>query len=708
MQACSCPYCRRPLRYSQLRHDAVLQAQLDALQVRCPNAPAGCGALMARGRVAEHLRVECPSQPAACEHCGLVALRRELAGHAAECPDRPVPCANAAAGCGALVPASAMDLHLAASCEWQPAACSGYAAAAGGANATAAGAGATEYGTLPDDDGGCLPAAELRLAEGGYASLFEALTDDPAAAASAPAAAAAEAGGEEAAQGAEGSDWEDGIELGLPGCSGRLGVAGLVADEAADAAWRTVLNLGLVEAMSSGDSLGAGLPARSIYMGLLRAWAAVARYMDDIQDRWWEGRDARAGPEQQQQQQQQQPVSPSAGDASRRQHRHHGIAVGAGRGHAQHAHGHSSRTAAAVAAAYAAVQQQPRPQRRRFPLAVSGPAGGASQGLDQDEREELWDDIGQLGVHEALASIGARASCALWGRAAGGRGGERVGALADLSVACVVRDIEMAREEEREDAAAAARRGHRRRGGDGRAGGGDGAAASDEVAAIARVVEGFRGLPAAPGMHALAWGPALGSGGGGADGGDGTAAAARALARLRKRIPAPGGRGAAPLAVTAEFLSARLLLDHFMAERIETTGIPTTNAHITHGWRAYWAPSLLRLAASRAPSAALTWRALSAANDMASRLAGRVLSLMSSTMFDAGANAVEVSGDSVLAALRLALPAPLFDAAAPRARAAMARFRDVECDDISSVTWARLAQQLGLTFETLVSLLALV
>jgi hypothetical protein len=310
MQACSCPYCRRPLRYSQLRHDAVLQAQLDALQVRCPNAPAGCGALMARGRVAEHLRVECPSQPAACEHCGLVALRRELAGHAAECPDRPVPCANAAAGCGALVPASAMDLHLAASCEWQPAACSGcggsvarrewrrhalrdcparrdcphrpygcsfsgpldqlhqhlapggcsYAAAAGGANATAAGAGATEYGTLPDDDGGCLPAAELRLAEGGYASLFEALTDDPAAAASAPAAAAAEAGGEEAAQGAEGSDWEDGIELGLPGCSGRLGVAGLVADEAADAAWRTVLNLGLVEVRTPAGLI-AGLAA---------------------------------------------------------------------------------------------------------------------------------------------------------------------------------------------------------------------------------------------------------------------------------------------------------------------------------------------------------------------------------------------------------------------------------------------------------------
>lgn len=33
MQPCSCPYCRRPLRYSQLRHDPAVQAQLDALQV---------------------------------------------------------------------------------------------------------------------------------------------------------------------------------------------------------------------------------------------------------------------------------------------------------------------------------------------------------------------------------------------------------------------------------------------------------------------------------------------------------------------------------------------------------------------------------------------------------------------------------------------------------------------------------------------------
>jgi hypothetical protein len=314
MQPCTCPYCRRPLRYSQLRHDAALQARLDALTVHCPNAPAGCGAELPRGRVGEHLAGGCPEHVIACEHCGHVAKRRELAGHDAECPAWPVPCPNAAAGCGALVPKGAVGRHLEANCEWQPGACGGCGAAvprrewrahalggcpaardcpgrpagcdfvggsdaelaahlAAGCEAAAAAAAAGGSGAAgaaaaaAADEAGCLPPAELALAAGGYASRFAPLpgadatmdtdggnSDGAAAAAAAlpsPAAAAAAAGvpadviAELESEGL--LAWEDALELGLPGCSGLLGIEGLAGDEAADAAWRTVLNLGLVE-----------------------------------------------------------------------------------------------------------------------------------------------------------------------------------------------------------------------------------------------------------------------------------------------------------------------------------------------------------------------------------------------------------------------------------------------------------------------------
>ena len=38
---CSCPYCRKKLRFSELGHDEALQARLDGLEVRCANAAAG-------------------------------------------------------------------------------------------------------------------------------------------------------------------------------------------------------------------------------------------------------------------------------------------------------------------------------------------------------------------------------------------------------------------------------------------------------------------------------------------------------------------------------------------------------------------------------------------------------------------------------------------------------------------------------------------
>eukprot|EP00775_Hariotina_reticulata_P006996 gene6996-7210_t len=61
-QACTCPYCRRKLRYSELQYSLEVQQRLDALQVYCPNAAAGCQAVMARAKVAAHLRTACALQ----------------------------------------------------------------------------------------------------------------------------------------------------------------------------------------------------------------------------------------------------------------------------------------------------------------------------------------------------------------------------------------------------------------------------------------------------------------------------------------------------------------------------------------------------------------------------------------------------------------------------------------------------------------------
>jgi len=298
MQSCTCPYCRCPLRYSQLRHDPAVQSELDALQVACPNT--GCTATMARGHVSDHLAAECPMQPLACAHCGYIASRRDLEAHPAQCPDWPVPCTNAAGGCTVLVPTSALEHHLRSDCQWQAAPCSGcgqrvarrdwrqhalrdcparrdcpgrvrgcgfvgsedqlqqhlaggcgFATAEAGAAAAAPGRAAA---AVPDNDGGCLPQAELAFAQGGYTANFggegggsigsssSSMETDAAPPTPQQAAAAVVL---EAAPGSE--EWEDYLELGLPGCAGRLGIEGVMSDEATDAAWRAILNFGLIE-----------------------------------------------------------------------------------------------------------------------------------------------------------------------------------------------------------------------------------------------------------------------------------------------------------------------------------------------------------------------------------------------------------------------------------------------------------------------------
>ncbi len=498
------------------------------------------------------------------------------------------------------------------------------------------------------------------------------------------------------------------------------------------------------QALSSPDhpATVTALPARSLYLGLLRAWGAVARFMDDVQLAWWQGRDERA-----------------LARASRRAAAGRARGLGGRRRRMDEAErgggdddsdasstyyddiddsddweapepprgaGHSSGDAAQPSAAAAAAspgsqattpggrQRQPRAaaaaavaggtpgrrahpsgashgaahphrphtRRRGFPLAVSGPAGAAAQGLDDEERDDLWGELGDLGLHDVLAAIAAPLTLPLQQRAARSADGGRLAALTDGCVACVVRDVEITNSR------------HVERGFSRRAARAALAGASPEYGGILRHMELFRGAPSGDGVASQLFCncvlPA-----------DARGRVSPALvARLREPRPPPGGRGpAVPLGVLVEFLTARLLLDHFMAERIETTDIPTVNVHVTHGWRAYWAPSLLRLAAARAPAAGLSWRALAAANDIVADAARRALALMSQTMFSADDNAVEMSGDAVMAALRLALPGGLYDAVAPRARAAVAIFKDLECDDIGSLTWARLGQQTGLTFE---------
>jgi hypothetical protein len=121
---CTCPYCRQPLRFSALVHDASIQQQLEALHVLCPNAAAGCGAVLSRAEVARHLQDSCALQPVACSFCGKPGLRADIQAHeATSCSQRPVPCINARAGCSAMVPLCSMLLHVDHNCGHTTARC---------------------------------------------------------------------------------------------------------------------------------------------------------------------------------------------------------------------------------------------------------------------------------------------------------------------------------------------------------------------------------------------------------------------------------------------------------------------------------------------------------------------------------------------------------------------------------------------------------
>ncbi|KAF6255471.1 hypothetical protein COO60DRAFT_1661495 [Scenedesmus sp. NREL 46B-D3] len=123
-QGCTCPYCRRRLRFSDLKHDLKIQQQLDQLQVHCPNQEAGCTAVVARGSVPSHLKRDCWAQQCSCKFCGLQGLRQDISQHeSCECEQRLVPCSNAAAGCSASVPSCLLQEHLEHSCPAAQRAC---------------------------------------------------------------------------------------------------------------------------------------------------------------------------------------------------------------------------------------------------------------------------------------------------------------------------------------------------------------------------------------------------------------------------------------------------------------------------------------------------------------------------------------------------------------------------------------------------------
>lgn len=122
---CSCPYCRAPLRFSSLIHDAAFDARVGALMVYCPNRALGCNQTLPRAGVASHLASACPSSPAPCPDCGASMPRHQLQLHAGSpaCPSRRVPCPNAASGCSVLLPPDALTHHLTHSCPAQPLTC---------------------------------------------------------------------------------------------------------------------------------------------------------------------------------------------------------------------------------------------------------------------------------------------------------------------------------------------------------------------------------------------------------------------------------------------------------------------------------------------------------------------------------------------------------------------------------------------------------
>lgn len=102
----------------------AIQQKLDELSVYCPNRSAGCTAQLPRATVAAHLKKDCGLQESSCQHCDLRGLRSAVRVHEeTTCPNRTVPCENAAAGCKYEVPLHVMQLHLDLVCELQPQPC---------------------------------------------------------------------------------------------------------------------------------------------------------------------------------------------------------------------------------------------------------------------------------------------------------------------------------------------------------------------------------------------------------------------------------------------------------------------------------------------------------------------------------------------------------------------------------------------------------
>lgn len=124
VQGCTCPYCRRKLKFSDLKHDALIQQKLDRLLVHCPNEAEGCPAQIPRAAVAAHLSKECALQQCSCQFCDLKGLRVDIKQHEEKsCSKRLVPCVNSAAGCPTEVPLHLMPIHLDHVCDMQPRAC---------------------------------------------------------------------------------------------------------------------------------------------------------------------------------------------------------------------------------------------------------------------------------------------------------------------------------------------------------------------------------------------------------------------------------------------------------------------------------------------------------------------------------------------------------------------------------------------------------
>lgn len=121
---CTCPYCRRRLRFSDLTHDPAVQQQLDQLSVLCPNAPAGCSGVMPRADLPAHLQHSCMLEQVSCRFCGTTGVRSAILRHeGSSCRQRLVPCSNAATGCAALVPLDSMQQHLELNCSFTCKAC---------------------------------------------------------------------------------------------------------------------------------------------------------------------------------------------------------------------------------------------------------------------------------------------------------------------------------------------------------------------------------------------------------------------------------------------------------------------------------------------------------------------------------------------------------------------------------------------------------